>query len=793
MNNNDQIRKLTAILSADVAGYSRLMEKDEAKTVKLLTDYREEFARIIDAHGGRIVDTPGDAILAEFPSIIEALKSAVKIQKTLKTANMNLSLENRMHFRIGVNLGDVIQKGNSIYGNGVNLSARVEALAEAGGICITGPVYDQVKQKLGLEFRSMGEHQVKNISEPIRVYRVGLNLSDAETGPPAETAANVSSRQPVCIAVLPFENFHGTREHDYFALGFVEDVISDLSHFNNMQVISSYTTRKMDSGSTDLLGVAGQMGIDYLLKGNLRRRGRQIRISPQLINTATAGIMWAEHYDAPLDEKLFEIQDDIVQRVVGAISSKIDKNILSAARNKPLTSLAVYDWWLRGMEHLRKGTPAADGEARQMFQQALDLDPNYSRAYAGLSLSYFNDWSCQLWDQWEETEAKAYTYAKKAYELDDTDHVVQMILGRILLFRRRFDQAEQHLDNALALNANDADNLVQIAFSKALLGNAQEGELLYLKGLTLNPFRENWYYIYGAFTYFMQHGYNRFLETAHKAPLTEVWIDQPAYFAAAYAHMGNMEKASHYLDLLVKTFKDKIFSGRSPQPDEILDWLKMANPFKYETDLEHLTQGLILAGLQQPASKQYRFDDRTPEASTIEILNIFQKKDGLRQITFEGASIRIPEVKGFHDLERLLTAPENEIHCTELFGSPVRTGQMYKMIDEKARHSYENRIRDLQEEIGDAEQMNDLVRTENLKTEMDHLIEHLSKAMGLGGKARELNSDVERTRSAVTWRIRSAISKISKLHPELGKHLTNAIQTGAFCSYSPEKSMKWQV
>ena len=389
--------KLSAILEADVQSYSRLMGEDESFTVRTLIKYREIFADRIRKHGRRIVNAPGDSILAELPSVVDVVQCAVEIQDQLKFANAALPDNRKMNFRIGINLDDVIHKDADIYGDGVNIAARVESLAEGGGICITQSVFDRVKKKLkDLGYIDIGEHTVKNITEPIRVYQVVAEPADDNNtgkgiGEKIQEPLKDSTLQTVCIAVLPFENISGNKDHDYFSKGFVEDLITDLSHFSNLQVISSYTSNKIGSELQDGMEVTRKLGIDYLLKGNLRRHGDQIRISTQLLDSS-GSVFWAERYDAPMDA-IFDIQDDIVERVAGALSSQIDKTLLTAARKKPLTSLAAYDCWLRGMEYLRQGTRTADEKARQTFKQALTIDPHYSRAYAGLSLSYFNEWS----------------------------------------------------------------------------------------------------------------------------------------------------------------------------------------------------------------------------------------------------------------------------------------------------------------------------------------------------------------------------------------------------------------
>ena len=592
--------------------------------------------------------------------------------------------------------------------------------------------------------------------------------------------------------MLPFENFSDSSDDDYFSRGFTEDLITDLSHFHNLQVISSYTSAKLGTGNRDELDVARELGIGYLLKGNLRRHGNQIRINTQLLDADSGGITWAERYDAPQDT-VFDIQDDIVERVVAALSTHIDLALLKAARNKPLTSLAAYDCWLSGMEHLRQGTLQADNQARQMFKQALEIDPHYSRAYAGLSMSYFNEWSCQVWELYESSERNAYKYALQAVELDDTDHMVQLILGRILMYRRKFDQAEQHLDKSLALNANDADSLAQLSTCKGFLGKANEGETLFRKALRLNPYRNMWYYTYGAFTYFVQRQYDACIETALKGPVTDVWVDLPAYLAGAYAYSGDREQAGRYLDIFIKSFQKEITPDHAPQPKEIIDWISAANPFKYEADRDHLIDGLVMAGLAysraETAGRPVQPAALPPAASA----NVFKKENNLWKLSFGGSSVQLPEVKGFYDLVQLLERPGKETHSAELMGRETGKAEPDTVLDDRARRSYEKRIRDLQEELREAEEMNNLGLSEKLNAELDQLTEHLAKALGIGKRSRKLNDPSERARAAVTWRIRSAIRKIDAAHPVLGKHLSKSVRTGTFCSYEPETMQRWET
>ena len=605
-----------------------------------------------------------------------------------------------------------------------------------------------------------------------------------------EVVADISASSK-CIAVMPFENFSGNCDNDYFSLGVVEDLITDLAHFPNLSVISSYTSSKLGSSTSDVRQAAKQLYIDYLLMGNLRRRHDQIRISVQLMGASDGGILWAERYDQPM-EMLFEIQDDIVARVVGAISAQIDKILLAAARNKPLTSLAAYDCWLRGMDHLRQGKIEADQEARKIFELALTIDPNYNRAYAGISLSWFNDWSCQLWDQWDTTERNAYEYAMKALRLDDSDYIVQWILGRILLYRRQFDLAEQHLNRSLALNANDAESLVQVAIAKSLLGYGPESEQLYQKALRLNPYRGIWYHPYGAVIAFNQQQYQDCIDLALKGPLTDVWVDLPGFLAAAYAYMDNMDRAHHFLRLFLNAFKKKITHGQEPPPEDVVKWLHLANPFKSDADFQNLVKGLMLAGLEH--GQEMVQESAPPVVQSPEQLdNEFRQENHLWRLAYAGTTVQIPDAKGFHDLAALLVNPEKEVHCMDIMGNTGTMADSEVVIDAKARRAYEQRIKDLHEAIKEAESMNDLERAGHAKQELDHLVDHLAKALGMGGRTRKTNVQVERARAAVTWRIRSAIRKIDDAHPSLGRHLSNAIHTGTFCSYTPERPIRWRI
>lgn len=599
------------------------------------------------------------------------------------------------------------------------------------------------------------------------------------------------STKAISLAVLPFRNLSEDNQYDYFTSGLVEEITVDLSHFKGLQIISSYTSQQLINGE-DEFEAARKISVDYLLRGNLRLWQSKIRISTQLSVTSTGEIIWAERFDAPT-EQIFKVLDDIVERVVFAISSEVELTTLVAARQKTVTNLEAYDCLLRGMDQLRFGTIEADQKARKYFNQALSIDPSYSRAYAGLSLSYFNEWSCQLWELYESSEQNAYKYAVKALQLDEKDHIIQMILGRIHIYRRQFDLAELHIERSLQLNSNDADNLVQLASCMSFLGRAAKGETLYKKALQLNPYRNLWYYQYGSFIYFVQKKFETSIDLALKRQLTNVWVDLPGYIAAAYAHLGQKEMASKYMKIFTDSFIHSITKGAIPKPGEILDWVKKANPFKNNEDTETIVEGLVKAGLESNLAGYSSKQDLTIPKLQKNSSGIFIKEQEIWRIEFENEEITMLDIKGYHDIARLLSSPETGVHCTELMGTTPSMDEKDFTMDEKARKSYQKHIHELEKELAEAEEFNDLGKKQMLQKELDQFISQLSKDLGLGKRPRKLKSAAEKARAAVTLRIRNAIKKINDQHPSLGKHLGNSIRTGIFCRYSPEEPRDWRT
>jgi adenylate cyclase len=422
-------RKLAAILSADVEGYSRLMDDDEEATVRTLSSCRNAITDLTQQFRGRVVDSPGDNILAEFTSVVDAVNCAVEIQRDLAERNTELAYNRQMQFRIGVNLGDVIEEDGRIYGDGVNIAARVESLAEAGGICISSRAYDQVENKLGLEYEDLGKHEVKNISRPIQVYRV-LSLPGAAAHRVVQAKESVGRRwrkigfsvaaivivavalgvwqfnmrrsalEPASvekmahqlpdkpsIAVLPFINLSDDPEQEYFSDGMTDDIITDLSKISGLMVISSSSTFTYKGKEIKIPVIAKELGVKYVLEGSIRRAGDEVRINAQLIDAVTDHHVWADRFDGK-NENIFALQDKITERIVSALALKLSASEQKVMADKGTDNIVAYDTFLKGMSHMRKLTPKDLVKAIEYFEKAIKLDPNYSEAYANLANTY---------------------------------------------------------------------------------------------------------------------------------------------------------------------------------------------------------------------------------------------------------------------------------------------------------------------------------------------------------------------------------------------------------------------
>jgi TolB-like protein/tetratricopeptide (TPR) repeat protein len=581
------------------------------------------------------------------------------------------------------------------------------------------------------------------------------------------------------IAVLPFDNPSGDPEQAYFARGFVEELVTELSRFPTIEVI--HPTTSFALGGERL---PDDLRVACLLRGSVRRLGDIVRVGAQLVEAEGGRQIWADRFDAPAD-RVLAVQDEIVARVASALSIELDAARLRGARRKPLASLDVYDCWLRGLDLLRRGTIDDDARAREFFERALALDPHAARAHVGLSLSHFNEWSCQAWELWDERERLAFEHARRAAELDDRDALVHVVLGRVHLYRRRFDEAARHVERALDLSPNDADVLAHAASTRAYLGDPASALALAEKAMRLNPRYPDWYVPCAALPLFLVGRHAEAAALVARAP--RAMVDLPAHLAAAHALAGDRERAAAAVEMFLADFVEKITFGRAPEPGEPLRWVQHVNPFRRAEDAALLARGLALAGLAGDP------DERRPAVAAMSSRAVF-RRDGERWIlAFEGFEIQLSDAKGFHDLAQLLAQPEGAIHCLELAGRSAEPTGDAPVLDERARRELGARVRELQATIDEAEARNDRGRAEAARGELDQIVTALSGALGLGGRSRRLGSAAERARSAVTWRIRNAIRKIAAAHPALGRHLDNAVRTGTYCTYQPEKTVDWAL
>jgi len=510
-------RKLAAILSADVEGYSRLMGDDEVATVRAITEYRAVIASMVAARGGRVVDAPGDNVLAEFASVVDAVQSAVDIQRELGSRNAALPPTRRMRFRIGINLGDVIVEGDRLYGDGVNIAARLESLADGGGICLSGTAYDQIEGKLPFGYEFKGEHSVKNITRPVRVYRLHLDPS-AAPGPrararsrlvkpvaaavailvllgaagwvgwrwlrPPESAGLPLPDRP-SVAVLPFSNLSQDPSQEYFSDGVTEDLITGLSKVSGLFVIARNSVFTYKGKAVKVRDVGRDLGVRYVLEGGVQRSGSRVRITAQLVDATTGYHIWAERYDREVND-IFALQDEVTQRIVSAMAVKLTEAEKRRLGRPPTGNPEAYDLVLRGHEERRLTTRAGNAEARRLFVKALDLDPNYAAAYLGLAWTHLQSWQF-MWSTDREGLERARELAERAIALNESLVGAHHVLGQIYLWMKQHDRAIAEAQQAVALAPNDADGYETLAETLCWSGRPEECIQAIRHAMRLNP------------------------------------------------------------------------------------------------------------------------------------------------------------------------------------------------------------------------------------------------------------------------------------------------------------------
>jgi adenylate cyclase len=620
-------RKLAAILHADVAGFSRLMGEDETGTHQTLGELRGAVDPLIAAHGGRIVGTAGDSLLADFSSVVDALNCAVEMQRASRAINDPLPPERRLELRIGVNLGDVIVDGDDIFGDGVNIAARLESLAQPGTVCISQTVYDQVKNKLDLAYRPLGSHRVKNISEPVRAFAVGVPAAVPRprrgwrplvvaagaaalvavslaawmlsTGAGPEIFGPGAATKPVdvaslaapahlagrpSIAVLPFKNLSSDPSQDYFSDGITEDVITALGRFSNLLVIAKSASFPFKASKAAPAEIGRLLDARYLLEGSVRRAGNRVRVSVELTEATTGRHLWSETYDAEVGD-IFAVQDDIAKRVVGAAAVKLTRFERERALAKPTSSLAAYEYVLRGRDSFSHATRDDNDQASELFQRAIDLDPNYAEAYAALGGAHFEA-VISGWSQYREDELeRAKALAQKALALDPTTTRAYRLLSNIDLFSKRYDLALEQTDRALEINPSDADNYAQRGSILVWAGRSEEG-LPWLEGALRFDRANGWAASQLCMAYYFVRRYSEGVDACDRAltrdPGRNTQMRTHPMLAATYAQLGRQQDADGERAIVAHLwpfFDPRIFAaqfGTQEARDHMLDGLKKA-------------------------------------------------------------------------------------------------------------------------------------------------------------------------------------------------------------------------
>lgn len=589
------VRRLAAILVADVVGYSRLMGEDEGGTLAALKAHREELIEPqIASHHGRIVKLLGDGMLVEFPSVVEAMQCAVEVQAGMAQRNANVPDSRRMLLRMGINVGDVLIEGDDIYGDGVNVAARLESLAEPGGICVRRAVRNQVRDKLPLAFEDMGEIEVKNIARPIRTFRVLLNAAE-----PRKSEARPESKLPdkPSIAVLPFANMTGDPEQEYFTDGITEDIITELSRFRSLFVIARNSSFTYKGRSVDVQEVGRQLRVQYVVEGSVRRAGGRVRITVQLVEARTGNHLWAERYERDLED-IFSVQDEVTQRIVANLVGRLDDAGRERALRKPSESLSAYDLWLQGKYLLNRRSKDDILHARKLFQRALDLDPNYATAYIELAETYIYE-STSDWTQEPDIAAKhAFDLARTAVELDDRDSRAHLILAwAYFRVKSNFDLAASQLETAIALNPNDYYNYCFKSWFLTCKGDPDGGILCANEALRRNPLVPDGCLYSIGFADYLAGRYEEALATFGKMSVPHLEVQ--ACIAACYGEIGRTEDAR----AAAEEFRHRAKSELAIYPATDTEswrayWLRLM-PFKDAAKLDHLLEGLRKAGLPE--------------------------------------------------------------------------------------------------------------------------------------------------------------------------------------------------
>ncbi len=587
-------RKLVAIMVTDVVGYARLVENDETGALAAMKYLRHSLVEpLLAEHRGSIVKLMGDGMIAEFGSVVSAIACAAAVQTQVAGWQEKRTSEPRIALRIGVNLGDVVVEDDDLLGDGVNIAARLEQLCPPGGVLISGSAYDHLSGKLDVRFEYAGEQRLKNIARPVRAYQMVL------AGSPSPLPPSVSADKPA-VAVLPFENMSGDPEQTYFSDGMTEDVITELSRFRELTVIARNSTFAFRGQSVDVRHVGRSLGAGYVVEGSVRRAGDRVRITAQLVDAVNGLHLWAERYDRAMED-VFAIQEEIAQNIVATVAQRVREDSEIAARRRPPEDIRAYDLFLQGYRLSDVFTPEAQERVQALYEQALQIDPTFARAYTGLAFSHLT----RAFDvvgvpvEQDEDRVKALRLAEQALVLDPNDPRVHSTLGFACLIGRDFDRAEHHVDLARAMNPNDPTILMYWAWMQGCIGKPERALAVAEIAFKLNPRHPGWYNAVLARFLFQLGRYNEAALIFEK-----LTFDSPGrhardmgWRAAAYGHLGRIDEAQQCGKLVIQSLRSLWRGEPTAGPEDYVDWLIDRSLLQQPEDVERLREGMRLAGL----------------------------------------------------------------------------------------------------------------------------------------------------------------------------------------------------
>src|SRR5215510_140810 len=573
-----QSRRLAAILAADIAGYSALMGSDEARTVSDLKGHQAVVLPMVGEFGGRVIDTAGDGLLAEFASVLNAVECAVAIQRKMVERNAAVEPERHMEFRIGINLGDVIYDNDRIFGDGVNVAARLEGIAEPGCICVSGKVHDEIRARIGLAYEDLGARQLKNIAEPVRVY--GIRLDRA----PKHTVLALPDKPS--IAVLPFQNMSGDPEQEFFSDGLTEDLITDLSKVSALFVIARNSSFSYKGRSVKVQEIGRDLGVRYVLEGSVRKAGNRVRITAQLIDAASGGHLWAERFDRDLTD-IFSTQDEVVEKIVGALAVTLTKGEEQRLRRRDTGNVEAYESYLRARGLLARGTRESIAQARAMHRRAVEIDSKFEAPHAGLALAAISDyasgWALDPAQALDEVE----TWARRAVELNDQEPVSHMALGAVLLWRRDHDGALAEGRRMIELDPNFAQGHAATGLTLTYAGRAADALERIAMAMRLDPHYSDMLLHFLAQANFSLGKYEiaaqQLVDRIARNPGTDA---SRMLLASCYGHLGRADEARAAWAELLKV-----------NPDFSLMQRARVLPYKNAEDFQRIADGLAKASL----------------------------------------------------------------------------------------------------------------------------------------------------------------------------------------------------